>query len=175
MSLLSTRRPRPREDGGERRPQGYGTLGAAAGTQVSVEGRVPGAWERVAVAETAADGSFAAASPPLSARTAFRAVAGGALSPSVRAEVRPHLHVARSGRRLRVMVEPTGAGGRAVLAGLNLNTYRWRTVARRTLRAGAAAFRLGPPGVYRVTASPGQGLSDATSPPLQFRPVRFHR
>ena len=89
--------------------------------------------------------------------------------------ISPAPPVARSAWRLRVMVEPAGAGGPAVLAGLNLDTYRWRTVARRPLRAGAATFRLGPAGRLPGDGVAGPGLSDATSPPLQFRPVRFHR
>ena len=174
VSLISLDVPAPVRVGGSVTFRGS-VPGAAAGTPVSLERRVPGAWEAVVLATTAADGTFAAGSPPLSARTAFRAVAGGALSPSVRAEVRPHLDVSRAGPRLRVMVEPASPGGRVVLSALNLDTYRWRALARRPLRGGAAAFFLRAPGVYRVTASSARGLSGASSRPVQFRPVRFHR
>jgi plastocyanin len=174
VSLVSLDVPAPVRVG--ERATLRGTVpGAAAGTPVSLERRVPGAWEPVAATATAADGTFAAGSPPLSARTAFRAVAGGLLSPSVRAEVRPHVDVSRAGARLRVTVEPAGAGGRVVLSTLSLDTYRWRALARRPLLGGTATFLLRAPGVYRVTASPDRGLSEASSPPLQFRLVRFHR
>ncbi len=142
---------------------------------MSVERRVPGAWERVALATTAGDGSFSAVSPPLSARTAFRAVVGASLSPSVRAEVRPHLDVMRHGSRLRVMIDPAGPA-RVTLSGLNLDTYAWHPVARRALSGGGeATLPLARAGVYRVTVAAARGLSEATSAPIQFRPVRFHR
>jgi plastocyanin len=173
VSLVSLNAPAPVTVGGAARLSGT-VPGASAGTPVSVERRVPGAWERVALATTAGDGGFSAVSPPLSARTAFRAVAGASLSPSVRAEVRPHLDVVRRGSRLRVMVEPAGTG-RVTLSGLNLDTYAWHAVARRAMADGMATLPLGRPGVYRVTVAAARGLSEATSAPVQFRPVRFHR
>lgn len=154
----------------------YGTVpGAAAGTQVVLQRRVAGAWEVVATPVTDAQGAFSARSPGLVTRTAFRAMAGESVSPSVRAEVRPAVVLTRAGRRLRVRVTPAGAGGALGLQRLDLDTYRWRTVARTGLPAsGRTSFSLSAAGVYRVRVAPHAGLSPVASPTVQFQPWRFH-
>jgi plastocyanin len=174
ISLIALDVPAPVAVGAPARLRGT-VPGAAVGTAVAVERRVPGAWEAVATATTDAQGAFTAVSPPLATRTAFRAVVAGSVSPSVRAEVRPSLSVVRTGRRLRVRVSPAPPGGSALLQGLHLDSYRWHALARRPLGAGRVAFDLPAPGVYRVTASPRGGLSEVTSSPIQYRPWRFHR
>jgi plastocyanin len=148
--------------------------GAAAGTPVRIERRVPGAWEEVAVATTDASGAYAATGPALEARTAFRALAGDAVSPSVRAEVRPAVTVRRTRARLVVRIRPAG-GGVARLERLNLDTYRWGTVVTRRLSAGRARFTLRSPGVYRAVVEARGGLSEAASRVVQFKPGAFRQ
>ncbi len=68
-----------------RRPVLTGEVpGAAAGTVVRVERRVPGAWEEAGRAVTDAAGAFHLTGTPILGRTAFRAIAGDEVSPSVR-------------------------------------------------------------------------------------------
>jgi hypothetical protein len=139
---------------------------------VRLERRVPGAWEEVGVASTDASGAYALAGPPVAVRTAFRALAAGAVSPSVRSVVRPAVAIDRTGPRLAVRVRPA-AGGRVRLQRLNLDTYRWGTIGRRPLRAGRARFTLGRPGVYRAVVAAHGGLDEAASRTIPFRPGAF--
>jgi plastocyanin len=174
VSLVGLDTPAPVAHGETARLAGT-VPGAAEGTPVTIEQRVPGAWVVVATPTTDASGTFSARTGPLTARTAFRALTGGSISPSVRAEVHPHLHAHRSGRAVRVELDPAVAGAMVALERLDLDTYRWSEV--RHLRLGGAGrtrFRLARAGVYRVSVEPGHGLSAATSAPIQFRPARFH-
>lgn len=174
VSLVSLETPRPVLAG--QRAALTGAAPGAPGTPVTIQRRVPGAWEPIAAATTGADGAFAAATPPLRGRAALRAVVGDAVSPSVRAEVRPHLRVARSGGAVRVAAMPAPVGARARLDRLNLDTYRWGTVRRAVVgAAGTVRFTLGAAGVYRVRIGPGSGLSAATTAPVLHRPSRFRR
>ena len=171
VSLVSLTTPRSVVAGG--RPAMAGTVpGAAAGTVVAVERRVPGAWEEVGRTTTDASGAYALTGPPLAARTAFRAVSGGSVSPSVRAEVRPAVVVTRTGRRLAVRVRPAG-GGVAHLERLDLDTYRWEMVAERRLSAGRTRFILRAAGVYRAIIGARGGLSEGTSRVVLFQPEAF--
>lgn len=148
--------------------------GAATGTQVALERRLPGRWERVAVVATGADGAFTARSPALRGAAAFRALSGAAVSPSVRAAVRPTVIAQRHGAHVGVWVRPARAGAPLLLERLNLDTYRWRPVARaRLVRGGTAGFALRRPGVYRVRAVAHRGLVDGSSALLRFRPASF--
>jgi plastocyanin len=171
VSLLSLATPAPVPVGGS--PALTGTVpGAAVGTPVHLQRRLPGAWEEVGVAATGADGAYAVSGPPLAVRTAFRAVVGDAVSPSVRAAVRPAVAVTRRGARLTVRVRPA-RGGRVHLERLDLDTYRWQTAARRRLAAGRAYFTLRAPGVYRAVVEARGGLSQAASRAVQFKPGAF--
>ena len=171
VSLVSLASPMPVTVGG--RPGLTGTVpNAADGTVVTVERRVPGAWEQVGTTTTDASGAFTIAGPPVSARTAFRAISGESVSPSIRAEARPALVVARSGGRLALRVRPAG-GGPAFLERLNLDTYRWEMVASHRLSAGHVRFTLKAPGVYRAMVEARGGLTAATSRVVQFRPGAF--
>ena len=171
VSLVSLATPGPITVGG--RPSLTGTVPEAAeGTVVSVQRRVPGAWEEVATATTDSAGTFTATGPALTARTAFRAVVGDAVSPSVRAVVQPAVVVTRNGARFAVRVRPAG-GGAVHLERLDLDTYRWEMVAGRRLSAGRARFTLAAPGVYRAMVEAHGGLSEAASRVVQFRPGAF--
>ena len=147
--------------------------GVAAGSTVSIERRVPGAWEPVAQATTDASGAFSAMSGPLSGRTAFRAMVGDSLSPSVRAEAAPAVRAGRHGNRLTVTVSPAGPGATVRLEQLNLDSYRWRVIATRPLSGGSARFTLATPGVYRGRADANGALAAATSPVVTFRSQAF--
>lgn len=149
--------------------------GAAAGTTVRVERREPGAWVLVGEAATDAGGAFSVRSGPLLARTAFRAVTGGTVSPSVRAEVMPAVTARRRGDRLLVGVTPARAFVRARLARLDLDTYRWEPVGSRRLAAGHARFTLGAPGVYRAEVDARGGLSAGASQAVEFRSGAFRQ
>jgi plastocyanin len=147
--------------------------GSPAGTPVTIERRVPGAWEPVATAATDASGAFSAMSGPLSGRTAFRAAVGDSLSPSVRAQVAPDVTARRRGARLTVSVSPPSRGATVRLEQLDLDSYRWRVIASRTLAGGAARFTLGAPGVYRGRAEARGALAAAASPAVMFRAEAF--
>jgi hypothetical protein len=97
---------------------------------------------------------------------------GDAVSPSVRAEVRPAVTVRRTHARLAVRVRPAG-GGVVHLERLNLDTYRWGTVVTHRLSAGRARFTLRSPGVYRAVVEAHGGLSEAASRVVQFKPGAF--
>lgn len=171
VSLVSLAAPSPVTVGGH--PGLTGTVpGAEEGTVVTVQRRVPGAWEDVGTATTDAAGAFTLAGPAITVRTAFRAVAGDGVSPSVRATVQPAVIVTRHGARLAVRVRPA-AGGVVRLERLDLDTYRWRMAGQRRLSAGHARFTLGAPGVYRARVEAHGGLSDAPSRVVQFRPGAF--
>ena len=171
VSLLSLSAPRPVGVGG--RPALTGTVpGAAAGTTVHLERRVPGAWEEVGAAATDASGAYALSGPQITARTAFRALVGDAVSPSVRALVLPVVAATRTGPRLAVRVQPAGDGV-VHLERLDLDRYVWRTVGMRRLHAGRARFTLGAPGVYRAVAQARGGLDEAASRTVPFRPGAF--
>ncbi|HMN98146.1 MAG TPA: cupredoxin domain-containing protein [Miltoncostaeaceae bacterium] len=171
VSLVSLAVPPPVTVGG--RPALSGTVPEAAeGSVVHLERRVPGAWEEVGVAATGSNGAFSLAGPQLSARTAFRAVVGDAVSPSIRAVVQPAVVVTRDGARVAVRVRPAG-GGVVHLEQLDLDTYRWEMVAERRLSAGRARFTLGAPGVYRAMVEARAGLSDAASRVVQYKPGAF--
>jgi len=173
VSMVSLATPAPVPVGGS--PSLTGTVpDAGAGTAVHLERRVRGAWEEVGVAATGADGAYALAGPPLTARTAFRALVGDAVSPSVRAAVRPAVLVRRSGSRLAVRVRPAGPGA-VHLERLDLDTYRWETGARRRLTGGRTHFTLRAPGVYRAVAEAHGGLSRAASRVIQFKPGAFRQ
>lgn len=148
---------------------------AVAGTPVRLERRVPGAWVAVGDTTTDAAGAFSVTSPPLLARTAFRALAAGTVSPSVRAEVRPVIGVRRAGARLVARVRPALPGTRVRLARLDLDSYRWARVGVRGLRSGQATFTLRVPGVYRAEVDPRGGLSAAASRAVEFRSGAFRQ
>ena len=147
--------------------------GAAEGTPVSVQRRVPGAWVPVADVLTDREGAFSATSPPLSGRTAFRVVAAAGTSPSVRALVRPRVAAARRGARLVVRVSPALPGATARLERLDLDTYRWGRVATGSLHRGRTSFRLTRAGVYRAGVDEHGGLTSAVSAAVLFRPGEF--
>lgn len=174
VSLVSLATP-PTVTAG-RRPMLAGVVpGVAAGTVVRVERRVPGAWVEVGAAAVDAAGGYRISGPPLTGRTAFRAVVGDDLSPSVRATARPHVAVRRTGPRLRVAVEPAGGAHHVHLERLDLDTYRWTEVATRPLAAGRAAFRLRTPGVYRAAVPAHRGLEAAASRDVPFRAAAFRQ
>lgn len=171
VSLVSLAAPPPVTVGG--RPALTGTVpGAEEGSAVRLERRVPGAWQEVGVTTTDSAGAYALTGPPLTGRTAFRAVVGDGVSPAVRATVQPAVIVRRSGARLTVRTRPAG-GGAAHLERLDLDTYRWETVAARRLSAGRTHFTLRAPGVYRAMVEARGGLSEAASRVVQFRPGAF--
>jgi plastocyanin len=145
--------------------------GVAPGTAVAIEQRLPGRWEPVADAVTDGEGAFGASTPPLRSGGAFRAVAGDAVSPSVRIGVAPLVAVTLRGATLRARVQPGRAGARVVLERLDLGTYRWGPAGRgRLSRARAAVLRLGAPGVYRVRVPhAGPRLVEGVSAPAEFR------
>lgn len=142
---------------------------AAAGSPVSVQRRVPGAWVTVVETTTNASGAFSATSPALQTRTAFRALAAGSVSPSVRVRVRPVVAVSRHGARLAVRVRPAVSGAAVQLERLDRDTHRWRQVASRRLSAGQAGFTLSSPGVYRAAVDARGGLSARASTAVEFR------
>jgi len=149
--------------------------GAPAGTPVSVERRSEGAWESVGQAATDSAGAFTVMSAPLATRTAFRAVAGGSISPSIRAEVRPAISAALRGARLTISVRPATAGTPVHLQRLNLVTYRWGALTTGRLAGGRARFTLKGPGVYRAQVEARGGLSAGTSPAVEFRSGAFRQ
>ena len=149
--------------------------GAGAGAPVRLERREPGAWITVGETTTDAAGAFALAAPAPAARTAFRALAAGTVSPSVRAEVRPVVSVRRDGRALRVDVRPARPGVRVRLQRLDLDTYRWTPVAARSPSAGQVRFTLRAPGVYRAQTDAHGGLSAAASRAVEFRSGAFRQ
>src|SRR5215208_3502641 len=103
--MVSLAAPAPVAVGG--RPAFTGAApGADEGTAVHLERRIPGAWEEVGTATTDAAGAYALTGPQLTARTAFRAVVGDAVSPSIRAAVQPAVTMRRSGARLSVRTRP---------------------------------------------------------------------
>ncbi len=172
VSALALDTPRPVTVGG--RPDLAGSVpGAPAGTVVRVQRRVPGAWEEAGTASTDAEGAFRLTGPPLAARTAFRALSGDAVSPSVRAEAHPTVTVTRRADRVTARVRPSPRRGRAHLQRLDLDRYVWRPVAARALGAGRVVFRLPAPGPYRVTVDAAGGLSATTSRIVEFRPAAY--
>lgn len=114
-------------------------------------------------------------SAPLGARTAFRAVAGGSVSPSIRAEVEPLISARVRRATLTIGVRPATAGTPVHLERLNLETYRWSVLTKRSLSAGRARFVLRAPGVYRAEVEARGGLSTGTSPVVQFRSGAFRQ
>ena len=173
VSLVALTAPEPTDYGGTAVLQGS-VPGAAAGTPVSVERRMPGAWVHVADAATDASGAFTVSAPGLVARTAFRALAQDTVSPSIRAEVRPVVRVRRRGARLTVRVRPAAAVP-VRLQRLDLDTYRWRGVGHRRLSGGRAGFTLRAPGVYRAEVDAHRGLSARASEAVEFRPGAFRQ
>lgn len=174
VSLVSLTTP-PTVTAG-RRPLLTGVVpGAAAGTVVRVERRVPGAWQEVGAVAVDAAGGYRMTGPPLSARTAFRAVVGEDLSPSVRATARPHVAVRRRGARLRVTVDPADGVHHVHLERLDLDTYGWSEVATRPLASGRASFRLRAPGVYRAAVPAHRGREAAASRTVPFRAAAFRQ
>jgi plastocyanin len=147
--------------------------GLPAGTPVTIERRVPGAWEPAAGASVDATGGFSATSGPLMGRTAFRAVVAGSLSPSVRAEAAPAVRAKRRGSRLDVTMDPASPGATVRLERLDLDSYRWRVIATRKLSGGRARFALPTPGVYRGHVGAGRALAPGSSPAVMFRPKAF--
>lgn len=174
VSLVALTAPEP-VDAGRPVVLAGSVPGSGAGAPVRVERREPGAWVAVGETTTDASGGFSVTSPPLASRTAFRALAAGTISPSVRAEVRPVVRAQRTGRRLVVRVRPAVPGARVRLARLDLDTYRWGPVATRRLSGGQARFTLGAPGVYRAEVDARGGLSAAASRPVEFRSGAFRQ
>ncbi len=173
VSLVALTAPGPADYGGVATLEGT-VPGAAAGTPVSVERRVPGAWVPVAAATTDGSGAFTVSASGLTARTAFRALAQGTVSPSVRVEVRPVVRVSRRGARLTVRVRPAAAVP-VRLQRLDLDTYRWGDAGRARLSGGRAGFTLRAPGVYRAEVDAHAGLSARASDAVQFRPGAFRQ
>jgi plastocyanin len=175
VSLVALQTPAPVHAGEGAMLEGT-VPGADDGTPVTIERRVPGAWATVASVTTDATGAFAADSPPLTTRTAFRALTGASISPAIRVEVRPHLSARRTGRRVRVTVMPARRGTPVMLERLDLDSYRWEPVSDARLGAtGHTRFLLRGAGVYRVAVSAAGGLDATASAPIQFRPGRFHQ
>jgi plastocyanin len=172
VSLVSLDTPATVRVGGSASLSGTAP-GAAAGTAVTIERRTPGAWEPVATATTDGAGAFSAMAGPLSGRTAFRAVVGDSPSPSVRAEVAPDVMARRRGSRLTVSVAPAGPGTTVQVERLDLDSYRWRVIASRSLAGGVARFTLTSPGVYRGRVAPHGALTGAASSAVTFRPTAF--
>jgi plastocyanin len=168
VSLVSLATPGPVDVG--RRAALRGTVpSAAAGSPVSVQRRVPGAWVTVADTTANASGAFSATSPALTTRTVFRALAAGSVSPSVRVRVRPVVAVRRHGARLTVRVRPAVSGAAVHLERLDLDTHRWGQVASRRLSAGRVGFTLRSSGVYRAALDARGGLSARASRAVEFR------
>jgi plastocyanin len=175
VSLVALQTPAPVHAGEAAMLEGT-VPDAGQGTPVTIERRVPGAWEAVASVTTDATGAFVAGSPPLTTRTAFRALTGTSISPAIRIEVRPHLFARRNGRRLRVSVMPARRGTPVTLERLDLDTYRWEPVSHARLGAtGHTRFLLRGAGVYRVAVPAAGGLAATESAPIQFRPGRFRQ
>ena len=174
VSLVALTTPEP-VDAGRPVVLGGTVPGAAEGSPVRVERRVPGAWITVGDTTTDASGAFSVTSPPLPGRTAFRALAAGTVSPSVRAEVRPVVRVRRTGSLLAVAVAPAPRRSRVRLARLDLDTYRWTPLRARGLSAGQARFTLRAPGVYRAEVDARGGLSAAASRAVEFRSGAFRQ
>lgn len=142
---------------------------AAAGSPVSVQRRVPGAWVAVADTTASASGAFSATSPALTTQTVFRALAAGSVSPSVRVLVRPVVAVSRHGARLAVRVRPAVSGAAVHLERLDRGAHSWGRVASGRLSAGRAGFTLRSPGVYRAEVGAHGGLSARASRAIEFR------
>lgn len=138
--------------------------GAAAGTPVVIERRARGAWVPAAAPVTGAGGAFSARLPRLTGRTVVRARTGDEVSPAARIAVPPRIGLTRAGLTLRLRVSPPPRGRVAlILERLDLDTYRWRPVARRGV-AGADAVRVPRTGVWRVRIPrPGPGLAEGVS------------
>lgn len=174
VSLVSLDTPAPVAFGG--RPMLAGTVpDVGAGTVVHVERRLPGAWEDVGAVVTDGAGAFRLTGPPITARTAFRAMAGESMSPSIRADAHPTVTLIRRRARVVVRVQPAPRGAPAHLERLDLDTYRWETVASRRLSAGQTRFHLKAPGVYRAMVEARDGLSAAESRVVAFRPGAFRQ
>jgi plastocyanin len=172
VSAIDLSQPEPVRFGGRARLRGT-VPDVPAGTPVRVEMRLPGAWQAIAEVRTDAEGRFAATSPALRGRTAFRAVVGTDLSPSRRAGVRALVRARLRGGLLTVRVTPARARRDMALERLDLDTYRWHAVHHaRPVRPGV--FRLREPGVYRVAVPGGRGLENTTSGAVEFRPSQFH-
>lgn len=144
--------------------------GTAAGTAVAVESFARSAWTPVASTTTAADGTFHASVPGLTAGASLRARIGEDISPTLDVSVAPKVTLKRAGKRtLTVTVRPAKAG-RAKLQRLNTDTFRWATL--RTVRitaAGRASVTVPRAGVFRVKLLAAGGLAAADSPSLTFR------
>lgn len=148
--------------------------GAAAGTEVTVERRVAGAWLPLAGAITDAAGKYSVHIAALGPGWALRARAGTRVSPGVRIAIVPTLGVHARGGRLAAHVRPAAAGAHARLERLALDTYRWHAVAPlRVSAAGAAAVRLRAPGVYRIVLTGGAGFATVTSRAVVHLPYRL--
>lgn len=148
---------------------------APPGTPVTIERRIPGAWQVVASAVTDANAAFSAQVPALSGPAAFRALSGTSVSPALRVAVRPDLMAERRGARLRAHVRPALAHAAVTLERLDLDRYLWRTVGRGHLSgSGQVSFPLRVPGVYRVAVPASARFAAAASAPIQFRPARYH-
>ena len=145
---------------------------AAAGSPVSVQRRVPGAWVAVADTTASAAGAFSATSPALTTRTVFRALAAGSVSPSVRVLVRPVVAVSPRGARLTVRVRPAVSGAAVRLERLDghgpLGAGREPASIRRTGR-----FHPEDAGVYRAEVGARAGLSARASRAIDFRSKDF--
>ncbi len=72
-----------------------------------------------------------------------------------------------------MLVSVRPAGGSAHLERLDLDTYRWASLAARPLPTGGTRFRLLSPGVYRVVVPEHRNLATATSRPVPFRAGAF--
>jgi plastocyanin len=125
--------------------------GAAAGTEVTVEQLVGGAWTPLLTVQTALNGGFSASTPPLHARALLRATAGGDLSPTAVVGARPLVSARRVGRAIEARVAPARAGLEVRLERLDIDTYIWRPVVTARLNAqGRARLATFEGGVYRV-------------------------
>ena len=143
--------------------------GVRAGSPVSVQRRVAGAWVTVADTATGPAGAFTARSPALTAAAVFRALAAGSVSPSVHVAVRPVIAVNLRDARLTVHVRPALPGAAVSLERRDPDARRWRRLTSRRLSAGRAAFTLKAPGTYRAAVGARAGLSPRASRPVGFR------
>lgn len=133
-----------------------GDVGGSAGRPVRIQYLRRGAWESLAVVSTGSGGSFAFSFRAGSSRR-YRALApGGRSTEVVRVTVRPRIpaFTRRRGDDVTVFARTTPMKSRLVFRAERLVAGRWRTAARRQVRArrgrASQTFSLRRPGTYRV-------------------------
>jgi hypothetical protein len=116
------------------------------------------------------DGSFVAPVTTIVPGT-YRAVAGRLVSPAVRVQVAPAVHVVRAGRALRARTQPARPGATAILQTYDRDHFTWRGIARGKLDGRSrVAFTL-PDGLdrVRVVVVGTKGWADSASRTVRLR------